>query len=337
MEQQEMRKILTLAVSALLLASCYDPYVKDYDWSGVYVAYQYDLRSLVVGEGMSFKFGTVLGGVIDNSIDRKVSFEVDDALVTGSLEPYGGTTAFEGLTTSPSQTYVSSAIEKAGLTAVHPLPHNLYSLSSDGDMTIAKDMHTATVTFKADSLALLSDPKAGYAPYYAFAWKITSADADSVLVSKSFQVIALRLENIFFGSWYHGGVSWQIDDATGVEVAGTRNAYPTSIPSASGTSAVYTLTTKDAYSCTSDYLHNSAGSLTIALEGKGVSVSGPGVTDLGSGWNDAKLLQGRKIYLNYKYAASAGRSTVVRDTLTFRNRERDGVNEWQDADKEHYK
>ena len=332
-----MNRLLTLAASALLLASCYDPYVKDYDWSGVYVAYQYDLRSLVVGEGMSFDFGTVLGGVIENTRDRKVSFEVDDALLTGSLEAYGGTTAFEGLMTSPSQTYVSSAIEKAGITKVMPVPGSMYSLSSDGMMTITRGSHTATVTFKADSLALLSDPAAGAAPYYAFAWKITSADADTVMVSKSFQIIALRLENLFFGNWYHGGESWQIDDATGAEIPSSRTVYPTSIPSAGGTSAVYALTTKDAYSCTTDYLHNSSGSLTISLAGKGVSVSGTGVTDLGSSWNDSKLLQGRKIYLNYKYASGGGRSTVVRDTLTFRNRERDGVNEWQDANKEHYK
>ncbi|MBR1868974.1 MAG: DUF1735 domain-containing protein [Bacteroidales bacterium] len=332
-----MKKITILAVSAVLLASCYDPYVKDYDTSGIYVAYQYDLRSLVVGEGMSFKFGTVLGGVIDNTVDRKVSFAVDDALLTGSLEAYGGTTAFEGLMTSPSQTYVSSAIEKAGITKVLPLPGNMYSLSSDGEMTIAKGSHTASVTFTADSLALLSDPAVGAAPKYAFAWKITSADADTVLLYKSFQVIALRLENLFFGNWYHGGESWQIDDATGMEVPSSRVVYPTSIPSAGGTSAVYALTTRDAYSCKTDYFHNSAGSLTVSLVGKGVSVSGAGVTDLGSSWNDAKLLQGRKIYLNYKYSSGGGRSTVVCDTLSFRNRERDGVNEWQDADKEHYK
>ena len=35
---------------ALFCSGCYDDYVEDYDHSGVYVAYQYDLRTFVVGE-----------------------------------------------------------------------------------------------------------------------------------------------------------------------------------------------------------------------------------------------------------------------------------------------
>ena len=336
-EMIEMNRPISILLLSLCLTSCYKPYVKDYDWSGVYIAYQYDLRSLVVGEGMSFDFGAVLGGVIENGSDRKVSFVVDDDLVTGRLDAYGGTTAFEGLQNSPSQSYVATALEKAGITRVLPLPHNMYTLSNNSGMTIKKGRHTATVTFKADSLAMLSDPALGANPYYAFAWKITSADADTVLLPKSFQIIAIRLENMFFGCWYHGGESWQVDDATGNEIPGTRTSYPTTIPSSGGTSAVYTLSTADALSCRTDWLHNAAGSLTISLDGDGIAVSGPSVTDLGSSWNKSKLLQDRKIYLNYRYAGTGGRSTVVRDTLSFRNRERDGVNEWQDSNKEHYK
>ena len=40
---------------ALFCSGCYDDYVEDYDHSGVYVAYQYDLRSFIVGEEMSFE------------------------------------------------------------------------------------------------------------------------------------------------------------------------------------------------------------------------------------------------------------------------------------------
>ena len=50
----------------------------------------------------------------------------------------------------------------------------------------------------------------------------------------------------------------------------------------------------------------------------------------------SKLLQDRKIILSYKY--QSGSDTVhARDTLTFRNRIRDGVNEWQDENPQHYK
>ena len=75
---------------ALFCSGCYDDYVEDYDHSGVYVAYQYDLRSFIVGEEMSFEIGSVLGGVIENERDRSVYYVLDDDLVDGDLSPYSG-------------------------------------------------------------------------------------------------------------------------------------------------------------------------------------------------------------------------------------------------------
>ena len=49
----------------------------------------------------------------------------------------------------------------------------------------------------------------------------------------------------------------------------------------------------------------------------------------------SKLLQDRKIALKYKYEKD-GLVYHATDTLTFRNRIRDGVNEWQDENPEHY-
>jgi len=48
------------------------------------------------------------------------------------------------------------------------------------------------------------------------------------------------------------------------------------------------------------------------------------------------LLQNRKIFLNYKYKDAAGNWCHAQDTLTFRNRIRDGVNEWQDENPANY-
>ncbi len=332
-----MKKILFPLLAALLLCGCYEPYVKDYDYSGVYIAYQYDLRSLVVGEGMCFDFGVVLGGVNSNGIDRDVEFVVDDDLVTGDLSEYGGTDAFEGLLNSPSQSYVATAIKNAGIYGVSPVPQSYYTLSDNGKMTIKAGRHTATVRFNVDSLAVISDAHFNHKPYYAFAWRITSADADRIVEGKNFGIVALRLENMFFGSWYHGGTSVVVNDSDGSEVSGTRQIYPTHMPSSASTYEVYNLTTSGAYTCSTNFRHNSAGTMTVNMDGSEVSVSGEGITDLGSDWNRSQLLQNRKVYLNYKYSNGDGTSTVVTDTLTFRNRERDGVNEWQDSNPEHYK
>ncbi len=75
----------------------------------------------------------------------------------------------------------------------------------------------------------------------------------------------------------------------------------------------------------------SDGKITLA------SADAVAIEDLGSGYNNAKLLQDRKIFLNYSFANADGTKSVVTDTLTFRNRIRDGVNEWQDENPEHYK
>ena len=56
-----------------------------------------------------------------------------------------------------------------------------------------------------------------------------------------------------------------------------------------------------------------------------------------STFNRAKLLQNRKILLNYKYVNAAGNTCYAQDTLTFRNRIRDGVSEWQDENPANYK
>ena len=52
-------------------------------------------------------------------------------------------------------------------------------------------------------------------------------------------------------------------------------------------------------------------------------------------YNQAKLLQDRKIYLKYKYVKD-GLVHHCTDTLKFRNRIRDGVNEWQDENQDNY-
>lgn len=340
---EKMKKIVLFCIPLFILSACYESYVKDYEFSAVYVANQYDLRSFVVGESMQFDFGVVLGGVMNNTEDRAVRFELDDELVTGDLSAFGADspfTALDGmLDAAPlgtlSQKYVTDAVSAAGLTALTPLPASLFSLSDNGRMTVKKGEHTATVTLKTDPTAFLADEHVGVQPYYAVAYRILSADADTVLLSKSFSVIALRCENTFFGWWYHGGKS----RTTAADGTTTEAVYPTRIPGDTNTSEVYEMVSVSPYAVKTNFFHNQKdASMQISMEGDAVVVSAPdgSITDMGSGWNKAKLLQDRKIFLNYSYTAANGSVTVVTDTLSFRNRIRDGVNEWQDENPAHY-
>ncbi len=331
---------------ALFCSGCYDDYVEDYDHSGVYVAYQYDLRSFIVGEEMSFEIGSVLGGVIENERDRSVYYVLDDDLVDGDLSPYSGAaspfTAWQAMSgavtvSGISQSYVTEAVKASGIGRLTPLLREYFTVSDDRKISIPRGRHTGTVTVTADPEALLADPNMSHDPYYAIGFRLTSADADTVLIAKSYQVVAVRYENMLFGHYYHGGKMHTVNAAG--QITATK-VYPTTIPSQEGTHAVYTLTTVAPDAVETDYIGNGTkqGSLRLTLDGDKVTVSSSSISveDLGSGYNRARLLQDRKIFLHYRYPNGDGTSTEVIDTLTFRNRMHDGVNEWQDSDPAHY-
>ncbi len=348
-----MKKISITAIAALaiLCTGCYDDYIKDYDYSGAYLAYQYNLRTFVVGEGMRFEVGVVLGGVMDNKRDRTIGFSIDPTLVTADLSAFrpdlddpGSFTAFDvmsGNSTngSVSQPYVTDAVKASGITDLTPLPDSYFSLSNTSQMVIRAGRHTGTVTVKADSLAFLTDANTRQ-PYYAIAFRLgEQTDVDVVPVPMSFAVIAVRYENMLFGNYWHGGVTTVRNDATDAIVR--QEVYPTEIPAKGN--PVYTLTTVAPDALTTSNLGNGAGSLRLKLDGSAITVtSADGSKAIepfkgGSLFNRAKLLQNRQLFLNYKFSNGDGTTTFIQDTLTFRNRVRDGVNEWQDENPENYK
>lgn len=317
-----MKKIIFLFLSALmLLTGCYPDYVRDYDeGTGVYTAYQYDLRSFVMGENESFDFTVALGGVISNDRDRKVKVVLDNSLLTSDLaqlapeKNYPSFTALNAILGAGSfgnicQKYVTDDVKAAGITALTPLPESYYKVSGLDAMTIKKGRHTAAVTIKATDF-IKEDPKV-FAPYYALAFRIESADADYLDPEKSFEVIVVRCENKFFGDW----------------------------KSTSGT-AVYTMTTKDDKSV---YVNGLAPSKLVFTfnDDNTVSVSSadPSLTIAAgatASFNGAKLLQDRVINVSFDYTYQ-GQTQTVSEEMKFQSRVRDGVLEWQDENPENYK
>ena len=67
-----MKKLFALLILSIALVSCYKDYIKDFDKNAVYFAYQTDVRTLVVGEGMKIQLGVNLAGVMVNTIERNV-------------------------------------------------------------------------------------------------------------------------------------------------------------------------------------------------------------------------------------------------------------------------
>lgn len=322
-----MKRIISLLL-ILTMVSCYDDYIFDYEYDAVYFAYPVNVRTLVVGEGMQIKFGVSLGGVRENNRDRVVEYQIDNSLITPAI--LSRMKVGEG--------YIQQGV--AGVTELKPLPSNWYSLSDNQKIVIKKGDHSGAVTFKADSALFLADPSTIGATY-ALAVKIVKADADSVIQPKSYSVIGLRYENMLFGNYWHGGVT-EVKDASGNLLETI--LYPTYIPSPD--ILAWRLTTVAPNKLVINGVSNvtsTKSEFAITKNGNNIIVSSvDGATfnvmpDGPSTFNAARLLQDRKIFLQYKYQNAQGNWCHAKDTLTFRNRIRDGVNEWMDENPENYK
>jgi len=227
----------------------------------------------------------------------------------------------------------------AGLSSISPIPANYFTLSNSSRMVIKAGQHSGSVVVKADSSAFLADAKTKNAAY-ALALRITGTDADQMLDSMKTTVIGLKYENMLFGSWLHGGITVQ-KNPSGVVIDTTR--YYTTVNQAELNTWKLTTVAPNAL-VVNGYSANSSAKneIVLTLNGTAIAVSrATGSTfnyqpDAASTFNRSKLLQNRKIYLSYKYVNAAGNTCYATDTLTFRNRIRDGVNEWQDENPSNY-
>lgn len=324
-----MKKILALIFLSIVLVSCYESYLEDYDYNAVYFAYQNDVRSVIVGEGINnIEIGVTLAGVSENTRDRTVSFILDNSLITPEI-----LTKMK----ASSEPHIKSAV--SSVTTLQPLPSGYYSLSDNSKMIIREGQYLGTVKLSIDSAAFLSDP-ATLSSTYVLPFYITQADADSILEPKRYNVVGIRYENMLFGNYLHGGVT-TVKDPSGATIQTI--TYKTAVNQTN--SQIWTLTTVApnavATNGYSDKTSTTKKELILTLNGTEITVSSAGgssatfTADGESAYNGARLLQDRKILLKYKYVVGAN-TYYCQDTLTFRNRIRDGVNEWQDENPSHY-
>jgi hypothetical protein len=329
-----MKQYLYTLLALVAMTSCYDDYVKDYTDQAIYFPYQTDVRTVVVGEGMKFQVGVNLAGVIENAEDRIVRFEVDPSLVNAAALTALKEHAFS---------YIKELC--APIAALAELPAAEYALLADGQSTnqivIKKGDHLGTLTVRMDSAAFLADPSRT-SPRFVIPLRLVEASSPGLYPGKESLVVGVRYENMLFGNYWHGGQTVVTDPAgTPLETID----YPTTIPQIDA--LAWTLATVGPMelhaNAVGNELNSTRAQIQLALEADGsITVSAvAGATyvvtpDGENRFNRAKLLQDRKIFLAYKYEKD-GNVYHARDTLTFRNRNRDGVNEWQDENPEHYK
>jgi hypothetical protein len=323
-----MKKTLAFLIVSIAMVSCYEDYLFDFDYNAVYFPYQIDVRTFVVGEGMKFTVGAELAGVKDNATDRNVNFILNPALVTSAV-----------LNEMKNSNY--SHIKKASSTVSNllPLPSNYYRLSDNSKIVINRGWHVGKVTIQPDSSVFLADA-ATLVPTYVIPFYITEADADSILEPKRYALIGVKYENKLFGHYYHGGAA-QVNRPG---KADTTIVYKTTIPIPEN--KIWTLTTLAPFQLgLNGYLDQTSGKneMILTLNGTNVTISSaPGSTysfepDGTSTYNNPKLLQNRKLFLKYQYTNPGNGYTYhCTDTMTFRNRIRDGINEWQDENPANY-
>lgn len=295
-----MKKILMLLILGVAVGACYDDYILDYEHDGIYFPYQLDVRTFVVGEGMKIKLGVALGGIRENTRDRVVNYQLDNSLISpATLAMMQGSSA----------SYIKNSVGSD----LKLLPSDYYTLSDNSQMIIKKGEHSGTITLTPDSTAFLADPETLVATY-AIPLRIVSsdADADSVLATKDYAVIALKYENMLFGNYWHGGVTI-VKDSLGNPIDTT--LYYTTIPSPEA--KVWSLSTVEPFALTSNGVSSISSSskpeMKITLDAGGnvvvsavAGASFPVEPDGPSIFNQAKLLQDRKILLNYKYQDAVG-------------------------------
>ncbi len=316
-----MKKILMLFSLIILLTSCYDDYVKDFDKSFVYLPFQTNVRTFVVGEGMKVEVGAVLGGVIENKQDRVVNYVIDNSVITPAV--------YE-LLTKDTRDYVKNNL----WTGLSGLQTGNYTLSDSKVMVIKKGQHSGTVVVRPDSAKFLADVE-NLKAKYALGFVITScADVDTMNSTKNTAVIAFRYENMLFGNWYRSGAALSNGQTTSYRAKISQSNADLGILTTVAPLKLY-------------YNHygipaNSGGMFLTLNKDNTISISSEATAatqitqDGDCKYNNAKKLQDRKIFLSYKYIAN-GVTVQCKDTLAFRDRIRDGVLEYQDENPNNYK
>jgi hypothetical protein len=267
--------------------------------------------------------------VRDNDRDRVVNYQMDNSLISAkTLADMKGSSA----------TYIKTSM--APVTELKLMPTNFYTLSDNAKMVIKQGEYSGIVTVKPDSVKFLGDA-ATINPVYALGMRITSADADSVIKPKDYAVVAFKYESMLYGKYWHGGVTIE-KDPTGAAV--DTITYYTTVPQPEA--KVWTLSTVAPYALTANGVSDVSSSVVpemkLTLNGGNVIVSAMNGAKYAvepngaSTYNQAKLLQNRKIILNYKYK-KGNNWCYATDTLTFRNRLRDGINEWRSENPADYK
>lgn len=288
--------MVSFIIAGLAFTSCgYDDFVEnEYDYTAVYFPYETLSRTFIMDEGMRIGVGVVLGGVLSNTQDVDVTFSLsDDAVVTDA-----------GYTVLPEDYYKLVDVDGNPTTNV---------------ITIPAGSVQGFVYVQADSVNLLSDPLS-LGNNYALSFELENVvNADSILSTLSSTMITFSYINQLYGYYTQGG-QYIKSDAEGSETL----AYSGGIDDVvymemKSPTTLKTTTYSTAYAAEMDIVLAEDNSISIMAANASSTI----IDDGGSYYDPTT----RTLFLNYTYSSN-GVTYKATDELLFRNREVDGVNQY---------
>lgn len=295
-----MKKIIYFTFALLLMVSCkdyfYNDYTTDFEYTSVYFPYQTLERTFVYGEFNHIQVAVQIGGRRENKAHEWVTYKIDNTI------PVDG-----NLTLLPSEYYELSNNNRFEI-----LPGDL-----GGEITL---------TVKEDFF------KTADTTQYYIPLRLLSTSVDTILSKKTTMILKLKVNAAKFGNYYHNGVLL-IDSISGNS---KKIAYHQEEPVTNAVNnwelTSFTHDTLITNGIADQKLSSINYSFKLFVKGNNSVEVHANAASLwtvkpngASSYDPAK----REFYLNYKYQDAAGNNYTVSDTLIFRNRILDGVNQWQ--------
>ncbi len=329
MKQIKLFSILTIGILSILITSCRNQDVEfpDFDYSTVFFAYQYPVRTIVLGEDLydtsldnqhKFEIYATMGGVYSNKKNISIDVSVDNTLT-------------------------NNMFFAAGI-PVLPMPANYYTLAankiqldkklqgavgvqlSDAFFADKKSLQNTyvvplrmTKVENADSI-LSGDPK--------FSGAIRGNTADWDVQPKDFVLYCVKFINKWHANYLRRGVDKITKNSTTTTVIRHKpyveNDELSSLTSASLMSNEFPVAVDNAQgvkeTCTLLLTFDNSNKCTVSTNTAGYTATGTGTFVAKGDKNSWGNKDRDVVYLDYNITSGAGVTYATKDTLVVRDR-----------------
>ena len=329
MKQIKLFSILTIGILSVMISSCRNQDVEfpDFDYSTVYFAYQYPVRTIVLGEDLydtsldnqhKFEIYATMGGVYSNDKQITIDIAVDNSLTNNMFFSAGN--------------------------PVMPMPANYYTLAAN-QIKLDKNFQGAvgvqlSEAFFADNNSLKNtyvvplkmtnvnnaDSILSGNPKYSGALRGNPADWD--VLPKDFVLYCVKFINQWHANYLRRGVDQITINGTSKTVVRHKqyveNDELSNLISASLMSNEFPVSVENAegvkQTCTLLLTFDSSNKITVSTTTEGYTATGSG-TFVPKGEKNSWGNKDRDVvYLNYNITSNSGVAYATKDTLVVQGR-----------------